>query len=194
MGLRISGKNIDIGEAFRTHAELRVGNAVDKYFDGGFTGHVTLEREGSGFRTDCAVHLDTGVVLQAEGRGHDARQSFDQAAERIEKRLRRYKGRLKDHTAKRSDATPATAYVIEAPDENSEAPEGAEPTIIAEEATSLQTMTVSGAVMTMDLTDARVVVFRNAGHGGVNVVYRRSDGHIGWIDPALSTRKEAARH
>ena len=83
MGLRISGKNIDIGEAFRSHAELRVGNAVGKYFDGGFTGHVTLEREGSGFKTDCAVHLDTGVVLQAEGRGQDAHQSFDQAAERI---------------------------------------------------------------------------------------------------------------
>ena len=195
MGLRISGKNIDIGEAFRRHAEQRVGNAVDKYFDGGFTGHVTLEREGSGFKTDCAVHLDTGVVLQAEGRGQDAHQSFDQAAERIEKRLRRYKGRLKEHHAtKRTEATPATAYVIEAPDENSEAPESTEPTIIAEEATSLQTMTVSGAVMAMDLTDAPVVVFRNAGHGGVNVVYRRSDGHIGWIDPALSTRKEAARH
>jgi ribosomal subunit interface protein len=195
MGLRISGKNIDIGEAFRSHAELRVGNAVGKYFDGGFTGHVTLEREGSGFKTDCAVHLDTGVVLQAEGRGQDAHQSFDQAAERIEKRLRRYKGRLKEHhTSRRAEAIPATAYVIEAPDENSEAPESTEPTIIAEEATSLQTLTVSGAVMAMDLTDAPVVVFRNAGHGGVNVVYRRSDGHIGWIDPALSTKKEAARH
>ena len=195
MGLRISGKSIDIGDAFRKHAEGRVGDAVDKYFDGGFTGHVTVEREGSGYKTECAVHLDTGVVLQAEGRGQDAHQSFDQAAERIEKRLRRYKRRLKEHhQSRRGEATPETAYVIEAPDENSEVAVDGDPVIIAEEATSLETMTVGGAVMAMDLTDTPVIVFRNAGHGGVNVVYRRNDGHIGWIDPAFSTRKEAARH
>ena len=106
MGLRISGKNVDIGEAFAATPMARVGDAVAKYFDGGFTGHVTVEREGSGFKTDCAVHLDTGIVLQAEGRGQDAHQSFDLAAERIEKRLRRYKRRLKDHhqqAARRDD-------------------------------------------------------------------------------------------
>jgi len=195
MGLRISGKSIDIGEAFRGHVEARVGDAVDKYFDGGFTGHVTVEREGSGFKTECAIHLDTGVVLQAEGRGQDVYQSFDQAAERIEKRLRRYKRRLKEHRqARRGEAMPATAYVIEAPDEHSEAPASGDPAIIAEEATSLETMTVGHAVMAMDLSDAPVMVFRNAGHGGVNVVYRRNDGHIGWIDPTFSTKKEAARH
>ena len=195
MGLRISGKSVDIGEAFRNHAEARVGDALDKYFDGGFTGHVTVEREGSGFRTDCAIHLDTGVVLRAEGRGQDAHQSFDQAAERIEKRLRRYKRRLKEHHhPKREEALPATSYVIAAPDDDVEAPADADPVIIAEEATSLETMTVGRAVMTMDLTEAPVVVFRNAGHGGVNVVYRRGDGNIGWIDPAFSTNKEGARH
>src|SRR6476660_9135334 len=87
MSLRISGKNLDVGDAFRGHVEARVGDAVRKYFDGGFTGHVTLEREGSGFKSDCAIHLDTGVVLQADGRAQDAHQSFDRAAERIEKRL-----------------------------------------------------------------------------------------------------------
>jgi ribosomal subunit interface protein len=97
MALRISGKNVDIGDAFRTHVEGRVSDAVDKYFDGGFTGHVILEREGSGFKTDCAIHLDTGVVLQAEGRAQDAHASFDRAAEHFEKRLRRYKRRLKEH-------------------------------------------------------------------------------------------------
>ena len=85
MGLRISGKSVDIGESFRSHVEARVSDALEKYFDGGFTGHVTVEREGSGFKTDCAIHLDTGIVLQAHGHGQDAHQSFDRAAERIEK-------------------------------------------------------------------------------------------------------------
>jgi len=197
MGLRISGKSVDIGESFRSHVDGRVGDAVAKYFDGGFTGHVTVEREGSGFKTECSVHLDTGIVLQAEGRGQDVHQSFDQAAERIEKRLRRYKGRLKEHHQKRRGETmPATEYVIAAPDPETdvEASADADPIIIAEQATNLETMTVSGAVMAMDLSEASVVVFRHAGHGGVNVVYRRSDGHIGWIDPTLSPKKETARH
>jgi ribosomal subunit interface protein len=186
MGLRISGKSVDVGEAFRGHAEARVGEALRKYFDGGFTGHVTVARDGSGFRTDCAIHLDTGIVLQAEGRAQDVHQSFDIAADRIEKRLRRYKGKLKDHHAKtRADAVPTTEYVLAAPDEAIEVAD-ADPVVIAEETTNLMTMTVRGAVMAMDLTDAPIVLFRNAGHGGVNVVYRRNDGNIGWIDPTLA--------
>ena len=190
MGLRISGKSVDIGEAFRGHVEAKIGDALEKYFDGGFTGHVTVEREGPGFKTDCAIHLDTGIVLKAEGRAQEVYQSFDIAAERIDKRLRRYKRRLKEHHHKwRGDGIPATEYVLAAPDEEAEsAPEG-DPAVIAEQATNLETMTVGGAVMAMDLTDAPVVVFRNAGHGGVNVVYRRSDGHIGWIDPSLAAPK-----
>lgn len=189
MGLRISGKSVDVGEAFRTHIEDRLGEALGKYFDGGFTGHVTVERNGPGFRTDCAVHLDTGITLKSEGRAQDVRQSFDLAADHIEKRLRRYKRRLKEHHhRKHGEASPATEYVIAAPDEDAEVPAGHEPVVIAEEATNLDTMTVGGAVMAMDLTDATVMVFRNAAHGGVNVVYRRTDGNIGWIDPALATR------
>lgn len=185
MGLRISGKSIDIGDAFRGHAESRVGEALSKYFDGGFNGHVTVSRDGSGFRTDCAIHLDTGIVLQAEGRGQEVYQSFDMAAERIEKRLRRYKGRLKDHHSKgRGDAS--TEYVLAAPDEAADAPPEGDPVVIAEESTNLLTLTVSSAVMAMDLTDTPFVIFRNAGHGGVNVVYRRRDGNIGWLDPARS--------
>ena len=99
MSLRISGKNLDIGAALRSHVEERIGEALRKYFDGGYDGHVTLEREGSGFKTDCTVHLDTGVVLQAEGRAQDPHHSFDLAAEHIEKRLRRYKRRLREHHA-----------------------------------------------------------------------------------------------
>lgn len=187
MSLRISGKNLDVGEAFREHATTRIGEAVAKYFDGGYSGHVTLEREGSGFRVDCTLHLDTGITLQAEGRAHEAHPSFDRAAERIEKRLRRYKGRLKEKHARREEPTPAASYVLAAPDAEAEVAADYAPTVIAEETTSLETMTVSAAVVAMDLSDAPVVVFRHAGHGGVNVVYRRSDGHIGWIDPSLKT-------
>ena len=195
MGLRISGKSVDIGKSFRSHADGRIGDAVAKYFDGGFTGHVTVAREGSGFRTECSIHLDTGIVLQAEGSAQDVHQSFDRAAERIEKRLRRYKGRLKDHhQTRRGESLPATEYVIAAPDEEAEAPPEADPTIIAEQNTDLATMTVGAAVMAMDLSDAPVVVFRHAGHGGINVVYRRSDGHIGWIDPSLTAKRETAKH
>jgi ribosomal subunit interface protein len=195
MGLRISGKSVDIGESFRTLADSRIGDAIEKYFDGGFTGHVTVEREGPGFKTECLVHLDTGIVLQAEGRGQDVHQSFERAAEHIEKRLRRYKRRLKEHHhPRREDSMPATEYVIAAPDEEDEAPVDADPTIIAEQTTDLETLTVGNAVMAMDLTDAQVKVFRHAGHGGVNIVYRRSDGHIGWIDPSLTTKRETAKH
>jgi ribosomal subunit interface protein len=194
MGLRISGKSVDVGEAFRGHVDSRIGAAIAKYFDGGFAGRVIVEREGSGFRTDCSIHLDTGIVLKADGHGQDVHQSFDRAAERIEKRLRRYKGRLKEHhQKKRTDAMMATTYVIEAPAEDGEAL-GADPLIIAEETTDLQTMTVGEAVMAMDLAEATVIVFRHAVHGDVNVVYRRADGNIGWIDPSLSKKKEDARH
>ena len=186
MGLRVSGKSVDIGEAFRGHVETRIGEALEKYFDGGFTGHVTVEREGHGFKTDCAIHLDTGIVLKAEGRAPDVHQSFDIAADRIDKRLRRYKRRLKEHRHRKRESAPATEYVLAAPDQEAEVPVESDPIVIAEHTTSLETMTVGGAVMALDLTDSSVVVFRNAGHGGVNVVYRRGDGHIGWIDPTLS--------
>ena len=206
MALRISGKSIDIGDAFRNHVEARVEDAVAKYFDGGFTGHVTLEREGSGFKTDCAIHLDTGILLRAEGTAQDPHQSFDLAAERIEKRLRRYKRRLKEHHhQRREDTLPVASYVIAVPDEDAEVAADYNPTIIAEETTSLAVMTVGQAVMAMDLADVPVMVFRlelgggsvdrlrHAGHGGINVVYRRNDGHIGWVDPPYR-KKEVSAH
>lgn len=190
MGLRISGKNVDTGDAFRTYVDSHIGEALAKYFDGGFTGHVIVEREGSGFRTTATVHLDTGIVLQAEGTAQDIHQSFDQASERIAKRLRRYKGKLKDHHRNRGTTTAAREYVIEATDEHSETPVEGDPVVIAEQTTNLETLSVGGAVMAMDLAGHSVVVFRNAAHGGVNVIYRRTDGNIGWIDPALDTGKQ----
>jgi ribosomal subunit interface protein len=190
MSLRISGKNLDIGDALRSQIEGRIGEAVAKYFDGGHTGHVTVEREGPGFKTECAIHLDTGIVLQAVGRAVDPHLSFDLAADRIETRLRRYKRRLRDHHhAKRDDSVPATSYVLADFAEEEEVTADYNPTIIAEETTSLETLTVGGAVVAMDLSEAPVVVFRHAVHGGINVVYRRNDGHIGWIDPSRADKR-----
>jgi len=195
MSLRISGKNIEIGEAFRTHVEERIGAMLAKYFDAGFSGRVVLERDGAGYRVDCALHLDSGVDLKSEGRGHDIYPTFEQAAERIDKQLRRYKRRLKDHhhdqktTANGLEAS----YVVLAatPEVEEEIASDYSPMVIAEQSTRLKTLSVSGAVMAMDLTDAPFVVFLHAGHGGVNVVYRRRDGNIGWIDPASAGKGDS---
>jgi ribosomal subunit interface protein len=191
MAFRVSGKNIEIGEALRTRMDARLAQALAKYFDGGYSGHLTVGKEGFGFRTECVVHLDSGMVLHADGMAGDAYSSADEAALRIEKRLRRYKGRLKDHHASRGSndsfaAIDAPSYVIAAP-QNDDADEQQtgqfDPVIIAESTTSLRRLSVSEAVMELDMTGAPVVVFRHAGHGRVNLVYRRFDGHIGWIDP-----------
>lgn len=190
MSLRISGKNVDIGDALRTHIETRVEEAIDKYFDGGFTGHVTVEREGSGFRSECLIHLDTGTVLQTSATDIDAYRCFDQSAERVEKRLRRYKRRLKNHHtpngADRSAPEDASYVVFAAPDEEEEVEVDFNPVVVAETSTKLKTMTVGMAVLDLDLTDAPLVMFRNAGNGAINTVYRRPDGNIGWIDPELN--------
>ena len=192
MPFRVSGKNIDIGEALRGRVNQRIAEATAKYFDGGYSGHVTIGKDGFGFRTECVIHLDSGIVLEAEAIAGDAYSSADQAAERIEKRLRRYKGRLKDHQTARMDgaeqaidsAVAAPSYVIAAPEQDTdEEITEFNPVIIAESTTALKRMSVSDAVMQLDLTGTAVVVFRHAGHGRVNLVYRRADGHIGWIDP-----------
>ena len=196
MPFRVSGKNIDIGEALRGRVSARIADALGKYFDGGYSGHVTVGKEGFGFRTECAVHLDSGITLQAEGTAADAYASADQAAIRIEKRLRRYHRRLKGRQMSRADGASsglvpdvaALSYVIAAPehDDEDEITEFS-PVIIAESTTALKQLSVSDAVMELDMTGAPVVVFRHAGHGRVNLVYRRQDGHIGWIDlPAMS--------
>ncbi len=179
---------MDVGDALRGTAEDRIEESVGKYFDGGYSGHVTFTKEGSGFKAECMVHLDTGTVLQASGNAGDAHGSFDKAAEKIEKRLRRYKRRLKDHHSNngRGNGVDVAAYVLQQPDDEEEVPEDYSPVIIAESSTTLSTLSVGEAVMELDITEASVVVFRNAGNGGVNVVYRRPDGHVGWVDPALA--------
>jgi ribosomal subunit interface protein len=207
MTFRVSGRNIDVGEALRTRINARVAEAMAKYFDGGFSGHVTVGKEGFGFRTECVIHLDSGIVLEADALAADAYASADQAAMRLEKRLRRYKGRLKDHQATRIDgqsfdqqaldrtSVDAASYVIAAAahsaseDARKRAGDSEEevtewnPVIIAESTTTLKRLSVSEAVMELDMTGVPVVVFRHAGHGRINLVYRRADGHIGWVDP-----------
>src|SRR5262245_17019046 len=193
MPFRVSGKNIEVGEALRERISARVLEALEKYFDGGFSGHVTVGKEAFGFNTECVVHLDSGISLRADSLAADAYLSADQAAEKLEKRLRRYHGRLKDYHAngrnngQGADATaPPTApdYVIAAPGHEDDAEVTVfNPVIIAESTTSLKQLSVSEAVMHLDMTGAPVMVFRHASHGRVNLVYRRPDGNIGWIDP-----------
>jgi ribosomal subunit interface protein len=196
MSFRVSGKNIDIGEALRTRINGRIAEVTAKYFDGGFSGHVTVGKEGFGFRTECLIHLDSGIVLEAEAMAADAYASADQVAARIEKRLRRYKRRLKNHQTVTPEGAPpelhAPSYIIATPEHDSDDDITVfNPVIIAESTTALKRLSVSEAVMELDLTGTAVVVFRHAGHGRVNLVYRRSDGHIGWIDPPQIEAKDA---
>ena len=194
MSLRISGKNLDVGEALRGQAEARVAAALSKYYEGGYQGHVTVGKDGTAFKTDGVLHLSSGITLEASGTAHDAYASLDKMAERIEKRLRRYKRRLKDRSAAqqngREPGIEIPSYVIAAPDDDIEEIEtvsdGDNPVIVAESTKSLHVLTVGDAVAELDLTGAPVVIFRHAGNGRMNVVYRRRDGNIGWIDPPAS--------
>jgi ribosomal subunit interface protein len=183
MSLRVSGKNMNIGEALRAHTTERVGAITGKYFGGGVAGHVTLTPEGAGFRADCNLHLSSGMVLQADGRAQDPYVAVDQSIDRIEKRLRRYKSRLKshhEHDAGKAETVPS--YVLEAPDQEREAPAEFNPAVIAESTTQLRRRSVSQAVMDLDLSGAPVIIFRHASTGRVNIVYRRDDQNVGWID------------
>ena len=195
MTLRISGKSISVGEALRDRVSERTDEVLRKYFDGNYSGHITLSKDGFGFRTDCSLHLDSGVTLEAESNATDAYASADAALLMIEKRLRRYKSRLKDRSARKAHAAAAAlseldgvaldapSYVIEAPADGDEVTSGYNPVIIAEATTSMKRLSVSEAVMELDLTGAACLVFQHGSSGRVNIIYRRSDGNIGWVDP-----------
>lgn len=189
MQIQVSGKGIDIGDALRTHVSDRIEGDVAKYFSGTASCQVTITKQGDSFRSDCLVHLQTGMMLQSHAESPEAYACFDTAAERLSKRLRRYKRRLKDHHSERAQALPsfeASSYVIAADDDSSD--DELSPPIIAEDTTKLQEMSVGDAVMKMDVSDAPVVIFKNASHGELNVVYRRADGNIGWIDPGENSK------
>ena len=193
MSFRVSGKHIELGEALRERISARVLEALEKYFDGGFSGHATVGKEAFGFHTECVVHLDSGIVLRADSMAADAYLSADQAASNLEKRLRRYHRRLKDNhgdargNGRAPDEIPvvdAPSYVIAAPEHDDEDEAAAlNPVIIAESTTALKRLSVSEAVTELDMTGVSVIVFRHANHGRINLVYRRADGNVGWIDP-----------
>jgi ribosomal subunit interface protein len=199
MTLRISGKSISVGEALRSRVSERTDEVLRKYFDGNYSGHITLSKDGLGFRTDCSLHLDSGITLEADCNATDAYASADQALVMIEKRLRRYKSRLKDRHARKTYAATAAlaglngasldapSYVIEAPAEGDDEVTEYSPVIIAEATTSLKRLSVSEAVMELDLSGAACLVFQHGGNGRVNIIYRRADGNVGWVDPPAVT-------
>jgi len=188
MSLRISGKHMEIGEAFRSRIEGRIGEAIEKYFDGGFSGHVTVEKSGPRFSADCVIFLDTGMGLQATGQAYDPQAAFEAASDRIETRLRRYKRKLRSYDGAGNGRDEDIAYRVMAPaaEEIEEIPEDFAPAIVAESTVSLKTMSVARAIVELDVKDSPVFVFRNAGNEHVNIVYRRADGNIGWIDPSTA--------
>ena len=197
MQVQVTGKHVGVGEALRTRITDEILASIGKYFDRGGDADVVVSRDGYGFRVDCAVTLASGQHLQSHGAGGDAHAAFDAALDKIETRIRRYKRKLKSHSVAASAKAAETAqlYVLRAPEEVEDddgwgAVEGdSAPAamVIAESQAPLRTMTVSMAVMQLDLTESQTIVFRNAAHGGLSVVYRRPDGNIGWVDPERTT-------
>ncbi len=189
MQIKISGKQIDVGEALRTHVEDNLVAAVGKYFDRPVDAHVVFSRNGHGFKCDSSVHLSTGLTAQAHAMNGEIYAAFDQATDRIEKQLRRYKRRLKDHHHNRRDPIEmieAQAYVLRSHDEEAddEAVNSLQPVIIAEMTTAIKSLTVGEAVMQMELAHSPFLMFKNDANGRINIVFQRDDGNVGWIDPA----------
>lgn len=187
MRIQVSGKQIDIGDALRSHVEDRLNEAVGKYFDRPVEAVVTFSKEAHEYAADSFVHLSTGMRVQSTARAEEIYASFEGAIERMEKQLRRYKRRLKDHHRDRQgpiETTDAPSYILRGTDSDvGEEPATLQPVIVAEMETQVQFLSVGEAVMQMELAGAHLLVFRNEAHGGVNVVYQREDGNIGWIDP-----------
>jgi ribosomal subunit interface protein len=185
MSLIVSGKHMNVGETLTDRITDRVEDAVSKYFTNGYSGQVTIEKMGNWFECDCSLHLNSGAMLQAKAKTNDPTTCFEEAAEKIEKRMRRYKRRLKDHHAHGNVKSAQAFYsVVEQPDIDEEISEDYSPLIVAESTTTVNTQTVAQAVVQLDLTDNPVVVFKNAANGEINVLYRRNDGNIGWVDPS----------
>ncbi len=211
MQIHVSGKNFEVGEAFRQHVESRLHDITEKYFNEAVSARVVMEKQRNLFHAEIVMHLPTGLVMQANGSGAEAYAAFDQALERMEKRLRRYKSKLKSHVKNRrrkpivAQAAPsfviapepepteaALAQVAGAPAEG-EAREAEEfvPAVVAETEEPILEMSVGDAVLQLELGEATFVIFRNVAHGGINVVFRREDGHIGWVDPGPCQRAGA---
>lgn len=191
MEISVTGRQMEVGSALTGHVEENLEQAVIKYFDRAIDAAVAFGREGPKIRVDITVHPGPrGMMVQGGGEASDAYSAFEVALERISKQLRRYKRKLTDHHRGQNnndDVLPAQQYVLQAEDEEDDgATSGDEPVIVAEMPTEIATLTVGEAVMRMDLADQTLLMFRNRGSGVLNVVYRRPDGNIGWIDPAAA--------
>lgn len=205
MNVQVSGKHLDVGLALRTRITDELNAGIGKYFERGGDADVVLGKDGYGYCADVLVRLASGQQLTAKGQGGDAPSAFTAALERIETRIRRYKRRLKNHHAGAATRNPELApYIVLRSDEGGDfddAWEGEETAvdgppaalIIAESQSQIKTLSVSMAVMELDLSDSPLVLFRHAGHGGLSVVYRRSDGNIGWIDPERTAPARASK-
>lgn len=200
MNLTVKGKQLDVGDALRTHVAETLGPLVGKYFTNPQEGSVILSREAHLFTADITVRVGRGILLQSRGEATEPYPAFDAAAERLAKRLRRYKRRLREHHGRREDEAeapmPAAQYILDAASLDGPPLDGAgdgdhmegeesahQPVVVAEMQTAIEALTVSEAVMRMDLAELPALMFRNRAHGGLNMVYRRPDGHVGWIDP-----------
>ncbi len=192
MSIQVTGKHIEVGEAFQTFVNERITQVLEKYVGSELTGHLRIEKERNNFRTNCHIQLKSGLIMQSQGEAGDAYASAEVAFEHLEKRVRRYKRRLKNHHHGKSAQdkafdTLAADYVVQSGDGEEKSEDNPAPVIISENERRYGEMPVSEAVMQLDLADDPVIVFRNAAHGGLNIVYRRQDGNIGWIDPASSS-------
>ncbi|WP_298679312.1 ribosome-associated translation inhibitor RaiA [uncultured Lentibacter sp.] len=187
MRYQISGKQIDIGEALQIHVTEELGAAVAKYAERPTEAVVIFSKSGHEFNCEATVHLSTGLTASAKASATEIYAAFDGCCEKMEKQLRRYKRRLKDHHKERAEPVElfgAASYILASDDGNQESePDSLQPMIIAEMETKIQSLSVGEAVMQMELSGAPVLVFRNESKDGLNVVYRRDDGNIGWIDP-----------
>jgi len=202
--VQIAGKKIEVGAALQERISFGLENRVSKYFNRTGEAFVTVSKPGWSFNVDCSIHLPSGVTLQAHGEGDDGYQAFEMALDKIEKRVRRYKNRLRDHRATNANGNgileAASERIILPRDETNEPDEdaapddtgldgmaGDAPAIVAESDTKIRTMTVSMAVMQLELVESPALMFRNAAHGRLNMVYRRDDGNVGWVDPGKDT-------
>lgn len=189
MTLQITGKNLDVGVPLRRHISDRVHNTVEKYIGPLLSGHIRVEKERSHFVTDCSIQLSSGLELQSRGSANDAYASADLAVDRLEKRLRRYKRRLKNHHGNQPsdihEIQEMMDYIVQAGEDESEIQDEHNPIIIAETRTPIKELSVREAVMQLDLSNKSFLIFMNAKGGQLNVVYQRGDGNIGWIDPGV---------
>jgi ribosomal subunit interface protein len=202
MEITVSGKQVELSDALQTRVSTQLESIAGKYFDHALEAHVTFSRARSFFTCDINVHAGRGLLLRGEGEAADANAAFDDAAEHIAKRLRRYRRRVNDHArdlAQRERPEDARQFILQEEMNGAEAVDGegrtlseAYATVIAETRMEITTLSVGEAVLRMDLADQPVMMFRNSASGALNVVYRRSDGHIGWIDPGAQGDDKAA--